>query len=157
MSDILTAFYSWSGNTRRIAELIRKETGCDIFEITPAVPYPGDYNLTVKQARQEIQRGYKPALAGLPDISGYACIFIGTPNWWSTMAPPVASFMEGLDFAGKRVIPFSTHGGGGEASCALDISRLAVGASVLKSFCVYGDGGAGAASSAAKWLRSIGF
>ena len=37
--DILIAYYSWHGNTGKIAELIRRETGGKLFEIKPAEPY----------------------------------------------------------------------------------------------------------------------
>lgn len=61
-NDILIAYYSWSGNTGEIAELIKKETGGRLFEIEPAQPYTTDYSAAVKQAREEIRSGFQPEL-----------------------------------------------------------------------------------------------
>ena len=36
---ILVAYYSASGTTERLANIIAKETGVDIFVITPKQPY----------------------------------------------------------------------------------------------------------------------
>jgi flavodoxin len=37
-NDILIAYYSWSGNTRKIAGLIERATGGTLFEIEPVQP-----------------------------------------------------------------------------------------------------------------------
>ena len=59
---ILVAYFSRSGNTRRIAKAICRQTGGTLFEIQPRTPYPPSYEETVAKAREEIQRGYLPAL-----------------------------------------------------------------------------------------------
>ena len=121
---VLVAYYSYSGNTRFAAERIQKATGGDIFEIKPAAPYPDDYNACVDQAKKEIAAGLKPELAEkVKEFDKYEVIFVGTPNWWSTMAPPVLTFLSGYDFSGKTVIPFVTHGGGGMARCETDMRK----------------------------------
>jgi len=61
-NDILIAYYSWHGNTRKIAELIERETGGTLFEIKPVEPYTTDYQAVVAQAKEEIQAGFRPAL-----------------------------------------------------------------------------------------------
>ena len=35
---ILVAYFSWSGNTKAVAEEIHKQVGGDIVEIVPATP-----------------------------------------------------------------------------------------------------------------------
>lgn len=40
-------------------------------------------------------------------------IFIGSPNWFKTFAPPVLTFLKTVDLSCKTIIPFCTHGGGG--------------------------------------------
>lgn len=121
---ILIAYYSYSGNTRFAAEQIQKATGGELFEIKPVTPYPADYNACVDQAKKEIGAGFKPALAEkIKDLDRYDVIFVGTPNWWSTMAPPVLTFLTENDLAGKTVVPFVTHGGGGMARCEADMRK----------------------------------
>jgi flavodoxin len=60
--NILIAYYSWGGSTRRLAEQIQASIGGELFEIIPQTAYPKDYNACVNQAKKEIQAGYKPAL-----------------------------------------------------------------------------------------------
>jgi flavodoxin len=59
---ILVMYFSHSGNTRKIANLIHQEVSGTIHEIQPEVPYPNSYNAVLDQAKKEIQAGYKPAL-----------------------------------------------------------------------------------------------
>ncbi|HOQ51880.1 MAG TPA: flavodoxin, partial [Candidatus Atribacteria bacterium] len=112
--NILIAYYSRSGNTRKLAQLIHQKVGGTVHEIQPEIPYPASYNATVEQAKKEIQAGFRPPLkTKIEHIEAYDTIFLGSPNWWSTIAPPVATFLEENDLSGKTIIPFCTHGGGG--------------------------------------------
>ena len=53
----LIVYYSHSGTTRRLAELIARETGGDLLELVPETAYPQDYNTVVAQAKRELQSG----------------------------------------------------------------------------------------------------
>ena len=135
MKNILVAFYSHSGTTKKAAEHIHAITGGDIYEIKEKDPYPRSYKDVVDQAKQEISKGFKPALKGsLPNIGIYDIIFVGSPNWWGTIAPPLSAFLSSADFTGKTIIPFITHGGGGLNHTVADIKKLAQGAAVLDGF-----------------------
>lgn len=46
----MIAYFSWSGNTRGIAQEIQNQTGADIFEISPVEPYSSDYNTVLMEA-----------------------------------------------------------------------------------------------------------
>ncbi len=66
------------------------------------------------EVRQQISKGFCPNLiSGNEPINDYEKIFIGSPNWFKTLAPPVMSFLRLHNFIGKTIIPFCTHGGGG--------------------------------------------
>ncbi len=120
-----------SGNTRAVAERIAAATGADLFEIVPQKPYPAEYRAVVDQARREIAADYRPALkTDLPDAGRYDVIYIGSPCWWSTVAPPVATFLAAHDFTGKTLIPFMTHEGSRMGRSEADIRRLCPGATV---------------------------
>ena len=158
MKNILIAYYSHSGNTEELAELIRTETGGALFEIKPAVPYPSAYQAVVGQAKEEIRAGFRPEIGEPADVGPYDVVFVGSPNWWSTVAPPVASFLERCDLTGKTVVPFCTHGGGGIEELCGTVARLCPQARVLSAFEAYGPKAKTGAvkRQTGKWLRRIG-
>lgn len=113
MSNMLIVCYSWSnGNTERIARQLQQATGADIARIETVTPYSGSYDDVVAQGQREVQQGYQPPIRPLDvEIADYDVIAVGTPTWWYTMAPAVRTFLSGIDWSGKMVIPFQTHGG----------------------------------------------
>ena len=110
-------YFSWSGNTRFAAETIAKKVGADIFEIKAETPYNSNFGKCCDEAKPECygkkQRAIRP-IEGL-DLAKYDVVFVGTPNWWGTMAPPVRTWVTQSKDAlkGKTVCIFQTHGGGG--------------------------------------------
>ena len=110
----LIVYYSYSGITKRLAEDIALITDGKLRELKPEKPYSFSYNTAIKELRQEIDRGYCPPLIeGAESVGDAEVIFIGSPNWIRTFAPPVLSFLRAVDLKGKTIIPFCTHGGGG--------------------------------------------
>lgn len=121
MKKGLVVYYSWSSKTHQLAKKIAEECNGTLFEILTKEPYTKDYNALTRQAKKEIQEGYLPELMENHEIDEYDTIFIGSPNWWGTMSPPIMSFIKKHDFSGKTVIPFCTHGGGGQQRVLTDI------------------------------------
>lgn len=154
---ILIAYYSHSGNTQKVAEEIQAQIDGTLVEIKPEAAYPTDYNTVVEQAKKEINAGFKPAIeTKIPDIDEYDIVFIGSPNWWSTNAPPIATFLSENDLSGKTVVPFCTHGGGGQAKTAKDVAALCPKATVLEGLSVSGNSAEKAQTSISNWLKKIG-
>lgn len=153
----LVLYYSWSGNTRKIAELIAWKTGADLRELRPENAYPQNYNDVLTQAKREIQGKRYPTLHPI-DMDWSACeaVYLGTPNWWSSIAPPVASFLNQVMPTEKVIAPFCTHGGGGAGHIAKDIAKFCIGCDVLPMLAVQGDGGAKAERLVEQWLKQIG-
>ena len=155
--NILIVYSSRSGNTRKIASLIQGEVGGTLHEIQPAVPYPRSYDAVVDQAGEEIQAGYMPALqTKLDHIESYDTVFVGSPNWWNTIAPPVATFLSQYNLSGKTVVPFCTHGGDGLGRIGRDIAKLCPQSTILSSFEIYGSGGRDAQARVSAWLSKVG-
>ncbi len=120
----LIAYYSYSGNTRAVAEKIKKLTGGDLFEIKPVKSYPANYNDMINLAKKEKETGYKPELTETIDLADYDTIYLGTPVWWYTFASPIRTFLSENDFSGKTIKPYCTHGGGGASNTFSDIKKL---------------------------------
>lgn len=152
---ILVAYFSWSGNTKSVAEKIHAKVGGDIFRIEPVTPYPDDYNETAYGiAKEQKEKGIHPPINNT-DISSYDVIFVGTPAWWYTMAPPVMTFLAENNFEGKTIIPFVTHGGGGGYTIDKDMEKLAKGSKVLQPLVVYGKGGMSIDKDITTWLNNF--
>ena len=124
MSKALVVYYSYSNTTKDLAEDIAIITNADIRELIPERPYSFTYNGATKEARNEIERGYCPKLLlGNETINEYEYIFIGTPNWFKSFAPPILSFLRSVDLNGKTIIPFCTHGGGRFGQIEFNIAK----------------------------------
>lgn len=139
MNKTLVVYYSHSGNTKKLAGKIAELNGADLLELVPEQAYPQDYNTVVEQAKREIRAGFYPKLKNkLTELAQYNVILAGTPNWWSTMAPPVGTFLKDCNLTGKKVAVFATHGGGGFGHIERDFKALCQGADVLTGYSVYG-------------------
>ena len=129
-NGIAVVYYSWSpdGNTRFAAETIAKKVGADIFEIKAEKPYSSDFRTCCDEAQPECrgkkQRAILP-IEGLK-LENYSLVFIGSPNWWGTLAPPVRTFAEKNleELKGKKVCLFQTHGGGGMQNLGRDFAEI---------------------------------
>jgi flavodoxin len=155
---MLVAYFSHSGHTREIALQIKEATGADVFEIVPVRSYPTDYSAVVEQAKQELKADYRPELKSVvSNIASYDVIFVGSPCWWSTIAPPVMTFLSSHDFSGKTIVPFITHEGSGLGKSVQDVKRLASGATLLEGQAFRGHAVKDARNDVLKWLREIKF
>ena len=155
-SSILVAYFSWSGNTEKIANMIAEDTGADLFQIEPVEAYPEDYNAVVDQAKEEQTANARPELLhDVETFQNYEVIFLGYPNWWSDVPMIMNTFMESHDFNGKTVIPFCTHGGGGFGKSLASIKTGTDGATVLDGFEVSGSRADSAAEDVQSWINSL--
>lgn len=134
---ILVAFFSHTGTTRRIAMSMAEYLSADLCELVPDPPYADDYK---QRAKLEKQSGHGPKLQELRvDLADYDTIFVGSPNWFSTYAPPVTTFLQSADFTGKVIGPFCTHGSGGVARVSEAARALCPHSTVLETTGFYRD------------------
>lgn len=155
-NKVLVVYYSWSGNTRVIAETIKKLTGADMLEILPETPYPAVYGQTVDIAKKETGAKYcRPVKTKIPDLSDYDTVFVGSPNWWGTVSSPIRTFLTQAKLAGKNVVPFMTHEGSRMGRAVSDIKTLCPNSKILEALPVRGGSVRGAEKTVAKWLDSM--
>lgn len=135
----LIAYYSFSGTTRHLARQLAEAVSGVLLEIQPERQYSFDDNTAAKVARAEVSRGFCPKLAtGGELIDAYDTVFIGSPNWFQSIAPPVLTFLRGHNFKGKTVVLFCTHGGGGFGQIESHIARECPGARLLPGLAAVG-------------------
>jgi flavodoxin len=158
---ILTVYYSRTGNTRSVAERIHRSIGGDLVEIRAAHAYPVEYRATTEQAKRELEANFRPELASdIADIAPYGTVFIGYPNWWSTLPMALFTFLERHDMTGKTIVPFCTHEGSGLGRGPSDIRRLCPDATILDGIALRGGAGGHARSADAGeeidvWLKRL--
>jgi flavodoxin len=154
---ILVAYFSWSGNTKLVAEQIQKEVGGTLYQIESASPYPKDYQTCVDYAKKEKENNVRPKLVGeVEALSSYDIIFIGYPNWWGTLPMPLFTFLEKYNLEGKTIIPFCTHGGGGAGQGFAEIRRLCPKSKILIGLAISSSKVKDSSSDIKGWIRKIG-
>lgn len=128
----LVVYFSATGNTERVAEMIAEATGSDLFELEPADPYTdedlnyNDDNSRVSQEHaDESLRNVELVAATVEGFDEYENIFVGYPVWWGIAAWPVNTFIEANDFTGKTVIPFCTSASSGLGESGELLAELA--------------------------------
>ena len=113
MSERLIAYFSPTGNTKKLAEKLANAIEGDLFEIVPEKPYTKeDLDWLDRSSRSSLEmsnRGFRPdVLNKVEDISKYDIIYLGFPIWWYGAPNIVNSFLEEYDLKGKTIIPFAT-------------------------------------------------
>lgn len=102
---ILIAYFSHTGNTEKVAQIIADHTGGDLAEIQRAEEY-GDLE---EEAEAEILNGVQPEITvSVDSIAEYDTVFVGYPIWWDEAPAMIATFLADNDFSGKTIIPFCT-------------------------------------------------
>lgn len=151
---ILIAWFSYSGNTERAAELIKKKTGADIVEIAMQKQYRGNI---YEASQKDLNKDFHPPLSTrLESIEKYDVILLGYPTWWATLPMPVFTFLESHNWAGKIVIPFSSHGGTIYGDSLSDLGKAVPGAFLGQPFEFHYSGGRSLSSDIDRWLAENG-
>ena len=128
----LVVYFSATGNTERVAEVIADTTGGELFELEPVDPYTDEdlnYNDDNSRVSQEYAdeslRNVELVADTVDDWQDVERIYIGYPVWWGIAAWPVNTFVEANDFTGKTVIPFCTSASSGLGNSGKRLAELA--------------------------------
>ena len=130
--NVLVVYYSATGNTEEVANIIADTTGGDLFELEPEEPYTSedldwtnnDSRVSVEHANED-QRDVPLVSTTVENWDSYDTVFIGYPIWWGIAAWPVNQFVENNDFTGKTVIPFCTSASSGLGESGELLAELA--------------------------------
>ena len=126
---VAVVYFSGTGNTREVANLLAKEANADIFEIIPENMYTADdlnYNDDNCRANQEMNDdSARPAISNdLSVVSEYDVIYLGYPIWWRIAPRIIQTFIENYDISGATLYMFCTSGGSGIESSISDLQKL---------------------------------
>lgn len=108
----LIVYFSYTGNTRTIADRIKDKINCDSLEIKTVVPYSDDYDTVVNDEQNSESSNHLPEIQNINiDLNQYDEIILGTPVWWYRPVPPIRTFLAQNDLSGKTIKPFATNAG----------------------------------------------
>lgn len=120
----LIAYFSVTGNTKKVAETLNELIEAEIFEIKTKIDYPQRYEDLIEFGKNEWRNDLRPEIEGQVDISKIDNIFLLYPNWFGTIPRAVATFIESYDLSNKVIQPIVTSGGGGLANSLDEIQKL---------------------------------
>ncbi len=127
---MLVVFFSATGTTKGVAQMIANATGADTYEILAAQPYTeADLNWNDKTSRttaEQNDKSVRPEIGSEKiSLDGYSTIYVGYPIWWGEEPRIMDTFAESYDFSGKTMIPFCTSGGSGIGSSGKNLAERA--------------------------------
>lgn len=143
MGKKLVAYFSASGTTKKVAEMIAESAGADLFEIEPKVAYTkADLNWMDKKSRSTLEMNDKkirPEMVNTPlDVNAYDEFILGFPIWWYVAPTIVNTFLETYDFSGKKIILFATSGGSGFGNTVRELQPSAPNAQIVEGRLING-------------------
>ena len=129
-SKTLVVFFSATGTTKGVAQMIADATGADTYEILAAQTYTeADLNWNDKNSRtttEQNDKSVRPEIGSEKlSLDGYSTIYIGYPIWWGEEPRIMDTFAQSYDFTGKTMIPFCTSGGSGIGSSGKNLAEIA--------------------------------
>ncbi len=145
------------GNNQYIAQIIKQQTGGDLFRIETVQEYPTTHDALLDFAYEEKAEDARPELATqIENLDSYDTIFLGFPNWNADLPMPLYTFLEEYDFSGKTIIPFTAHGGSGFSRTIQTISELQPNATVVSDgLSISRNSVANAESEVVDWVNGL--
>ena len=156
MKKRLVAYFSASGTTKKVAEMIAQAAKADLYEIMPKQPYTkADLNWMDKKSRSSVEMSDKKIRPQIADsdakIDKYDEILLGFPIWWYVAPTIINTFLESYDFAGKKIVLFATSGGSGFGNTVRELEPSAPNAAIVEGK-VFNNN---AKQEIAEWVKSI--
>lgn len=158
LGNSLVVYFSWSGNTKSVAEEIGRQTGAELFELAPETPYSNDYDTVLDEAKTEQSEDARPGIMGtINGFENYNVIFVGYPNWWGDAPMIIYSFLDDYDLSGKTIIPFCTSGGSGFSDSLNTIRSMEPEAEMLDGLSLGSSEAGNPEGAVSEWLSQLGF
>lgn len=108
----LVVYYSYSGNTKKVVDMIKEKKNFDVLKIKPVNDYSDDYQKVVddEEAKMDMNEIIEIKDVNV-NLDYYDRILLGTGVWWYKITPAIRSFLNKYDLKDKVIVPFITNGG----------------------------------------------
>ncbi len=112
MNKKLLVYFSYNGNTKMIANMIKEKVDCDVLELKPKIPYSTDYQSVVDEFQNNETAKTTTELQKYNiNLDNYDIIIVGSPVWWYSITPVIRTFLKSNNLSNKKIIPFATNAG----------------------------------------------
>lgn len=137
MAKKLVAYFSASGVTKKVAEMISEVSEYELYEIKPKQAYTkADLNWMDKNSRSSVEmkdKKFRPEIITKDiEMSDYDEIILGFPIWWYVAPTIINTFLEAYDFSGKKITLFATSGGSGFGNTVSELKPSASNADIVE-------------------------
>jgi flavodoxin len=112
MTRCLVVYYSWTGNTAKVAKAIAQNLSAELEEIREVKPRKGLFAY-IRSAFESRRRRCAAILPPTHDPSDYDLVILGCPVWAQDMASPMRAYIEEQRPRLQRIALFCTLGGAG--------------------------------------------
>jgi len=106
----LVAYYSKSGNTKKVAKAIAKELSADLDEIFDQKSRKGIINF-IKSGRDALKK-IPTEIVFSKNPADYGLVLVGTPVWAGSLPPAVRTYLSQNKEKIKKFALFATSGSG---------------------------------------------
>ncbi len=127
MKKALVVFYTYSGNTEKVAQMLADELSARYETDTVRLEALDESGSFLKQCVRAFRKKPAHIKENVPfDVSAYDMIALGTPVWAFGMAPALRTYLQkSRGFAGKRAVCFTTYGSGaGKQKCINEVVEV---------------------------------
>ena len=136
-SKMLIIYFTYTGNTELFSNYIKEIINIDSYKIEPINSYQSQSINYI--AKKEWKEKLRPEIKSpLINITKYKKILLGYPLWNSHIPSIVSAQLLKLNFLGKTIYPFNTHGGSGIGNSIGDIRLYSIGAIVKRGLDIKG-------------------
>ena len=119
-------YYSLEGNVQYVAGKVAAAIGADLIRLVPVKAYPD------KGFKKFLWGGKAATMKEKPELEPYRFpeaefdkVVLCTPVWAGTFTPPLRTFLQDHDLAGKKVAVIVSCSGGNTKKCISQIKEAA--------------------------------
>jgi flavodoxin len=129
----LVLYYSFDGNTERMAKSVAEALDADLERLAPEKEIGTHGFMKYFWGGRQAMMRERPVLKPIQHrIEDYELIILGSPTWAFTFSPPMRSFLASQSLVGKKVGLLLCHGGGPKNAMA-DFRNAVAGATIVGS------------------------
>ncbi len=124
MQKILVVYYSRSGKTQALAEVIASACGADLEALQDVKKRTGFFGYW-RSGREALKKQLAEIRDTVHDPADYDLVVLGTPVWAGSMSSPMRTYITRNHDAFRQIAVFCTMGGSGGDGTLAGMAALA--------------------------------